>query len=139
MALQRISPDEITKLEKNEIFVFGSNLSGFHGAGAAHLALSWGAKYGNGIGLQGKTYAIPTKDENIKALPIYIIKQHVDKFITTAQFYPELKFLVTQIGCGLAGYTPQEIGPLFKDCLNIKNIYLPKLFWDVIFENLDIS
>lgn len=129
---QRITPENINELSDNEIFVFGSNEGGKHGKGAAKQALTWGAKMGKGIGFQGKTYAIPTKDEKIKTLPVEKIKEYVDYFITFARQNNHLKFLVTEIGCGLAGYEPKDIAPLFKDVEYINNIYLPKRFWDLI-------
>jgi hypothetical protein len=118
----------ITELKDNEIFVFGSNESGIHGAGAAKLALYWGAKWGQGVGLQGKTYAIPTKDKQIKTLPIFKIKKYVNVFIEFAKKNNQLIFRVTPIGCGLAGYKPKDIAPLFEDAKNISNIQLPKEF-----------
>jgi hypothetical protein len=98
------------------IFVFGSNLAGIHGAGAALYARKHhGAILGQGIGLQGDSYAIPTKDKKIKTLPLEQIKPHVDEFILFAKSHPELTFQVTRIGCGLAGYTDKDISPMFKD------------------------
>jgi hypothetical protein len=122
----RHSPRWITALTPNEIFVFGSNLAGFHGGGAAHLAMNWGAIWGQGVGLQGQTYAIPTMFDSIAE-----IKPYVDDFLHFAQEHPELKFLVTEIGCGIAGWTVEEIAPLFKPAIteNIENVYLPESFW----------
>jgi hypothetical protein len=130
--MNRITKDKITKLVPGEIFVFGSNLAGIHGAGAAKTALKWGALHGVHEGLCGRTYAIPTKDINIETLPIENIKSFVLKFEDTAWELPDLTFLVTEIGCGLAGYTPEDIAPLFKDCMGLSNVYLPKRFWDVL-------
>lgn len=131
--MERITPDLIAELKENEIFVFGSNLSGRHGAGAAKAAMQWGAIYGQGIGMQGRTYAIPTKNASItKALTLPNIGVFVMDLIAYAKFKPELTFLVTEIGCGLAGYTPKEIAPLFKLAVNISNIYLPKSFWKIL-------
>lgn len=97
------------------IFVFGSNLAGRHGAGAAlHARIEHGAIYGQGDGLQGNSYAIPTKDGNIETLPLSEIKQYVEEFKTFATNHPELSFFVTRIGCGLAGYTDEQIAPMFK-------------------------
>lgn len=119
----------ITKLKDNEIFVFGSNLAGIHGAGAAAQAFEeWGAKWGQGVGLQGQTYAIPSKDKNIRTLPINEIKPFVDEFIEFAKQNKHLVFLVTEIGCGLAGYQPQDMAPLFRKALLVKNIFLPERF-----------
>jgi hypothetical protein len=126
----RITPENIKRLEDNQIFVFGSNLSGKHGKGAAKTALGWGAKWGQAKGLQGKTYGIPTKDATVrKTLSVNEISIFVNDFILFAIQNPQLTFLVTEIGCGLAGLKPKEIAPLFKDVVNIENIYLPEKFW----------
>jgi hypothetical protein len=126
--LERITPTLITHLRKNQIFVFGSNLAGRHGAGAAKTALQWGAVYGKGVGLQGQTYALPTKDNNLRTLSLEKIKPFVDYFIEFAKENKHLCFMVTEIGCGLAGHKPHDIAPLFKDAIYIENIYLPKRF-----------
>lgn len=123
----------VTKLEPNQIFVFGSNLKGIHGKGAAKTALKWGAKWGQAKGLQGRTYAIPTKDASIRrTLTVEEIKPFVDEFIVFAKEHPELTFLVTEIGCGLAGYEPIKIAPLFSEAKTVDNILLPESFWEVI-------
>jgi hypothetical protein len=128
--MDRITPDHIKKLAKDEIFVFGSNESGQHGKGAAKTALGWGAKWGQAEGIQGRTYGIPTKDASIRrTLTVDEIKPYVDRFIQCAKENPQLIFLVTEIGCGLAGKKPKEIAPLFKDAIPVKNIYLPSRFW----------
>lgn len=117
----------ITHLKENEIFVFGSNLAGRHGKGAAATArLLFGAKYGVGIGPTGQCYAIPTKDEKIRTLPLREIKKHVGDFIEYAYSHPNLRFLVTPIGTGLAGYTAEEIAPMFHG--SPENVVLPKIF-----------
>lgn len=96
------------------IFVFGSNLAGRHGAGAAKFAMKHhGAIYGQGIGMQGNSYGIPTKDYDIKTLPLSEIKKYVDQFIQFARDNPKLEFEVTRVGCGLAGYTDDQIAPMF--------------------------
>ena len=124
----------ITDLEENEIFVFGSNLLGHHGAGAALQArIHFGAEYGIGVGMTGQCYAIPTKDRNIETLPINKIKHYVDDFLQYAKDHPELMFLVTAIGCGLAGYSPEDIAPLFKN--HTENVVLPKIFDNVLISN----
>jgi hypothetical protein len=129
----RITPENITKLPENHIFVFGSNLSGRHGKGAAKTALTWGAKWGQASGLQGRTWGIPTKDQTIRrTLSISEIKPFVDQFINEAKLKPELIFLVTEIGCGLAGLKPKDIAPLFQMAKDIENIYLPERFWRLI-------
>lgn len=99
----------------SKIFVFGSNLAGRHGAGAAlHARKYYGAVYGQGIGLQGSSYGIPTKDHRIQTLPLDSIQVHVENFLRFAGEHPELTFEVTRIGCGLAGYTDHQIAPLFR-------------------------
>ena len=100
----------------NSVFVFGSNLAGRHGKGAAQDALkNWGAVYGQGIGLQGQSYAIPTKDEKLKTLPLDIIEKYVLEFIKFSTEHSDTMFLLTPIGTGLAGYDVKQIQPLFKD------------------------
>jgi len=101
-------------IKPKEIFVFGSNLAGRHGAGAArHAMLHKGAEYGVGYGPTGNSFAIPTKDENIKTLPLNKIEKYVSSFVRYATLNPDIIFEVTRIGCGLAGYTDDEIAPLF--------------------------
>lgn len=132
----RITPENITKLENNQIFVFGSNQSGKHGKGAAKTALTWGAVYGQAEGLQGKTYAIPTKDRTIrKTLTIDEIKPYVDVFVDFAKQHQGYNFLVTEIGCGLAGLKPKQVAPLFCKAMEFENIWLPKRFWNNLHEN----
>ena len=125
---KRISPRWIDTLEENEIFVFGSNLQGMHGGGAARVAHEkFGAVWGEGIGLQGQSYAIPTMHGGVDAIAPY-----VNDFIAFAQEHPELKFLVTEIGCGIAGFRISEMAPLFKEALKMENIYLPERFIEVL-------
>lgn len=101
--------------ETSRIFVFGSNERGRHGKGAAlHAVRHYGAVEGVGEGWQGRAYAIPTKDRTIKTLPLKAIEASVDRFLLFTMRTPNLQFNVTQIGCGLAGYDPQEIAPMFK-------------------------
>ena len=119
----------ITKLKINQIFVFGSNEAGRHGKGAAKTALKWGAEYGVGEGLRGQTYAIPTKDKNIRTLQIEKIKPYVDCFLQFADESRELEFLLTPIGCGLAGYSPKDIAPLFENAP--PNVVLPDEFKNI--------
>ena len=122
----RIASDRISKLDDNEIFVFGSNLQGMHGGGAARVAYDrFGAVWGVGVGLTGRAYAIPTMQGDVDT-----IKPYVDQFIDFAKNSPGLKFLVTRIGCGIAGFTDEEMAPLFADALNLENVYLPKAFYD---------
>lgn len=112
----------MTDENKPKIFVFGSNLAGRHGKGAALCALKeHGARYGQGIGFQGNSYAIPTKDEKLNILPLKTIQNYVDKFLSFARYHPNMIFNVTRIGCGLAGYTDKQIAPMFKRVLhNVK-------------------
>ena len=126
----KITPVRITKLEPNEIFVFGANEAGRHGKGAALLAKQkFGALQGNGVGLCGQSYAIPTKDWDIKTLPLTAIAGYVEDFLFYASEHPELEFLTTMIGCGLAGYTPEQIAPLFFEHEIPNNVSLPNEFW----------
>lgn len=118
------TPDRISELKENEIFVFGSNLAGHHGGGAARLAYDrFGAIWGQGVGPQGQCYAIPTMQGGVET-----IKPYVDEFIRFAEQHPEYKFLVTRIGCGIAGFMDEEIAPLFARALKVENIILPKEF-----------
>ena len=113
------------------IFVFGSNLAGVHGAGSARYAcMEKGAVYGCGIGLQGNSYAIPTKDEYIDSLSLNKIQIHIRNFISFAENNPEMEFDIVAIGCGLAGFAPEQIAPMFKNAP--KNCNLPKEFTDII-------
>jgi hypothetical protein len=126
----KYTPENITKLEPHQVFVMGANEAGRHGKGAAKQALKWGAVYGIGIGHQGQTYAIPTKDKNLKVLSLYKIQKYVEDFLHYAKSMPELEFLVTEIGTGLAGYSPKDIAPFFK--IVPENVILPKSFQDEI-------
>lgn len=124
----QFTPDFITELKENEIFVFGSNLEGMHGGGAARLAYEkFGAIWGQGIGLQGQSYGIPTMHGGVED-----IKPYVDEFIEFAKSHPELTFLVTRIGCGIAGFRDEEIAPLLKECIEMENVCLPKSFREYI-------
>ena len=120
----RYTPGRITHLNENEVFMFGSNLGGMHGGGAARIAYeNFGAVWGEGVGHFGKTYAIPTMQGGVET-----IKPYVDQFIAYAAEHPELTFYVTRIGCGIAGFRDEEIAPLFKDCRDMDNVVLPKSF-----------
>ena len=127
-AVGRVTPDRIDGLAPNQIFVFGSNLQGAHGGGAARLAHErFGAVWGQGVGLQGRSYAIPTMQGGVET-----IKPYVDQFIVFADQHPEMTFLVTRIGCGVAGFTPMEIAPLFAGAVALPNVFLPRDFWMVL-------
>lgn len=120
----QITPQNITELRPDEIFVFGSNVYGEHYSGAARVAYErFGAKWGCGVGLHGQTYAIPTLPKNISTLKLY-----VRDFISFARMTPAYKFLVTEIGCGRAGYTVDEVAPLFADAAKLSNVSLPESF-----------
>lgn len=128
MYTREYTSDRITELKANEIFVYGSNLAGAHGGGAARLAYNrFGAVWGQGVGLQGQSYAIPTMQGGVET-----IKPYVDEFIRFAKEHPELKFLVTKIGCGIAGFKVDEIAPLFYHAIDCENIVLPKDFDDIV-------
>ena len=121
---REFTPERIAQLKPNEIFVFGSNLAGAHGGGAARLAYDrFGAVWGQGVGLQGQSYGIPTMHGGVEA-----IKPYVDEFIAFAKQHPDMKFFVTKIGCGIAGFTTEEIAPLFADAVDVENVILPREF-----------
>ena len=127
---QRIAPDRIADLRENEVFVFGSNLAGMHAGGAARLAFrKFGAVWGQGVGLQGRSYAIPTMQGDVETIRPYVVE-----FIAFAAARPQLTFLVTQIGCGIAGFSPRQIAPLFESARHVENIFLPSCFWDILGE-----
>ena len=118
------TPESIYELKPNEVFVFGSNLFGHHAGGAARYALNhFGAVWGQGVGMQGQSYAIPTMQGGVET-----IKPYVDEFISFAVAHPELTFLVTRIGCGIAGFRDEEIAPLFASAIEVPNIILPESF-----------
>ena len=118
------TPERITSLRADEVFVFGSNLAGMHGGGAARAAFEkFGAVWGCGVGLQGQSYAIPTMQGGVET-----IKPYVDEFIDFARSRPDLFFYVTRIGCGIAGFADAEIAPLFAAARAIPNICLPESF-----------
>ena len=129
----KYTPENITHLEPNQIFVYGANEAYIHGAGAARLAMRWGAKYG-ADGLVGQTYGIPTKDRQIYTLPLDKIQLHVNVFLSFAFSHQEYEFLVTKIGCGLALYQPKDIAPLFKIIKTgvFENVILPEEFYRYI-------
>lgn len=125
---KRITPKWVNTLNENEVFVFGSNLKGMHSGGAARVAYNkFGAVWGQGVGMQGQSYAIPTMHGGTD-----VIAPYVDEFIQYAKDHQEKKFLVTPIGCGIAGFTEEEIAPLFKEAVGVKNIWLPEGFYNFI-------
>ena len=118
------TPERITSLRADEVFVFGSNLAGMHGGGAAYAAFKkFGAIWGRGVGLQGQSYAIPTMQGGVET-----IRPYVDDFIDFAKDHPDLFFYVTRIGCGIAGFADAEIAPLFAAARAVPNICLPESF-----------
>ena len=125
---RRGAPDCITELKEGEVFVFGSNKEGMHGGGAARIAYKeFGARWGEGVGMTGRCYAIPTMDGSLD-----IIRKHVDDFTEYAAAHPELTFLVTRIGCGIAGWRDSEIAPLFGKASELGNVTLPEKFWKIL-------
>lgn len=125
----RTSPEMVTELSPNEVFVFGSNMQGKHIGGAARIAHEkFGAEWGVHNGLTGECYAIPTVDFE-GHMVIGEIREFIDQFTVFAEANPDKIFLVTAIGCGIAGYTVDEIAPMFEKCRELNNVYLPKKFW----------
>lgn len=132
----RVSAKHIDKLEDDEVFVFGSNTEGMHAGGAARMAMNWGAIYGKAFGLQGKTFAIPTVDYRRSGkMGVDEIKKYVDEFLDFTIKNKDKKFLVTEIGCGIAGFKVSEIAPLFRKALEYNNVYLPERFINYLKEN----
>ncbi len=130
---KRNTPEIINHLEANEIFVFGSNKAGLHYGGAARVAANlFGAVIGEGIGLQGNSYAIPTLDENFNQLHIQEVEGYVSSFVEYAKASTDKCFLVTKIGCGIAGFSVEDIAPLFKECIGTDNVVLPIEFENFI-------
>ena len=122
MSQKRTTPEFITELQPGEIFVFGSNLQGMHAGGAARIAYNnFGAIWGQGVGLQGQSYGIPTMQGGVET-----VRPYVNDFIQFAKDHPELTFLVTRIGCGIAGFTDAEMAPLFEKAHNMENVILPE-------------
>jgi hypothetical protein len=130
--MRKYTPENVVNLDENEIFVFGSNEAGIHGAGAARIAfLKFGAEMGLGNGLSGNSYAIPTKDRNVETLPLDKVKSYIDEFIGFVLNHQNLTFYLTKIGCGLAGFTIEEIKNIFWEVIeeyrteSSKEQYLP--------------
>ncbi|MDE7159273.1 MAG: hypothetical protein K2O24_00295 [Muribaculaceae bacterium] len=124
----KYTPENITSLGEDEIFVFGSNLAGNHAGGAARTARKlFGAVQGQGVGLQGQSYAIPTMQGGVET-----IKPYVDEFIELAREWDQTTFYVTRIGCGIAGFKDEEIAPLFREALGLYNVRLPRSFVEIL-------
>jgi len=124
--VKNVTPKFIRELKDNEIFVFGSNIEGKHLGGAAKLATNkFGAEWGVGDGLTGRCYAIPTMYKTVDEIVPFTAK-----FIEFAKANQDMTFLVTKIGCGIAGWSISEIAPLFKECINMDNVILPQEFLD---------
>lgn len=131
--MNRVTSENIISLNPREIVVFGSNLRGSHHGGfASYAAKHLGAIIGCSEGIQGRTYAIPTKGFVKDTLPLNEIQRHVDNFILYAKNHPFGIYLVTKIGCGKAHLTPEEVAPLFKKAVYYDNIHLPEEFWEVL-------
>lgn len=131
----KYTPENLTHLEPDEIFVFGSNLEGIHAGGAAKVAVEkFGAIMGQGVGIQGQSYAIPTMQGGIET-----IKPYVDDFIDLAYEWDQNTFYVTRIGCGIAGFKDEEIAPLFDRAYDLYNVRLPKSFADIIRKNRELK
>ncbi len=127
---ERITPENITQPLPHQVSGFGSNEGGQHSKGAALTAKGWGACRSVPAGRAGQTYAIPTKPVDVRArLTLHDISKYVEDFITHAQGNPQDEFLMTAIGCGLAGYTTEQIAPLFRQCVTMPNVRLPASFW----------
>lgn len=125
---QKYTPENIAHLLNDEVFVFGSNLKGAHNGGAAYVARkNFGARMGCGVGIQGRSFAIPTMQGGVET-----IRPYVEQFLKFAKLRPELYFYVTRIGCGIAGFTDKEIAPLFRDALKLDNVSLPKSFVELL-------
>jgi len=125
------TPENITSLDNDGVFVFGSNLAGMHAGGAARVARRlFGAKMGQGVGPQGQSYAIPTMQGGVDT-----IKPYVDQFIDYARECDQKTFYVTRIGCGIAGFTDEEIAPLFDEAYDLYNVRLPRSFAEIIRRN----
>ena len=125
------TPDNIESLGPDEVFVFGSNLQGIHAGGAARVALEkFGAVMGQGVGIQGQAYAIPTMQGGVDT-----IKPYVDQFIELAREWDQTTFYVTRIGCGIAGFRDEEIAPLFEEAYDLYNVRLPESFARIIMRN----
>lgn len=132
--MTRYTPPDIRTLSPGEIFVFGSNLDGRHGKGAAKFAnQKFGAQWGVAEGITGRCYALPTVGHNLSRMPIEDVEKHVNTFLRCTSLFPELTFLVTLVGCGLAGHKIQDIGPMFSE--RTDNVILPIEFHEAMQNN----
>lgn len=129
---RRAMPEHITMLQPGQCFVFGSNEGARHSRGAAKDAMRWGARRSVPAGPAGQTYAIPTKTADLRVLCLRDISKYVQDFIEHASQRHLIDYLVTAVGCGLAGYAPRDIAPLFADAIDLPNVYLPLRFWQVL-------
>lgn len=127
-----VTPNNIIQLRDNEVFVFGSNQAGSHGAGAALTAMQWGAIAGFGEGLYGQTYALPTKDARIRTRHLADIYESLINLFMCISHTPEKHFLITKVGCGLAGLSEKEVAPMFRTFMELGNCSLPQEFIDII-------
>lgn len=128
---ERFTPPDIRKLAPNECFVFGANTDGRHGKGAAKFAMQkFGAVWGEGEGLTGRCYALPTVGRRLAKMSTAQINIHVQRFLKCAKAHPELTFLVTMVGCGLAGHKTRDIAPMFAE--RLPNVILPEEFVKII-------
>ena len=124
---KRIAMDDIRTLNPDEIFVFGSNRQGMHGGGAAYYAYKhFGSEWGKGEGLYGQSYALPTMEGEES------FRSAVERFLLFAAEHQEYTFLVTAVGCGIAGYTVEEVAPWFAPAIAMENVYLPRAFWNYL-------
>jgi O-acetyl-ADP-ribose deacetylase (regulator of RNase III) len=131
----KYTPENITSLGEDEVFVFGSNLRGMHCGGAARTAVErFGAIMGQGEGMQGQSYAIPTMQGGVET-----IKPYVDRFIDLATEWDQTTFYVTRIGCGIAGFKDEDIAPLFDRAYDLYNVRLPESFAKIIRKNRENS
>lgn len=129
----KITPENVSALAENEFFVFGSNLNGYHGAGAAYTAHKlFDAEMGVGEGITGKCYAFPTKDKNMNPVSIADFSSSVKKLKEVINANPNKHFLITRVGCGLAGFRDYEVAPLFKEFLELPNVSLPSEFLNIL-------
>lgn len=125
--LHRTTPNNIQSLNENHIFVFGSNSQGFHNGGAARLAhQKFGAIYGQSFGFQGQSFGIDTMSG------LEEMEDKINWFLKITEHHPHLTFLVTELGCGIAGHQPKDVAPFFKAAINIENIHLPESFWKIL-------